>query len=471
MTSYERKGRGLAEAQIDGLLAPLVRWWNNRGAKQATIAGRGPLVMLCQDPAQLPVLSTLALNFGVCTRWFCSVPGETWPNRNFLHAATSDGETNIAPRFYDNPTVFELLERAGKSWHIYYDDTPQVWAFINLWQDDERHANWYQFPDFFDHVAQDKLPTYSFIEPNHRPPVHTPDRGPIIGQPGVSNSQHPGNNPVTNDAYDGYVATGDTDFNRGEQLIAAIYEALRKNPALFEKTVLLITYDEHGGLYDHVPPPTDAAAVGAKSSLITSLFRFLYRPRAASFDFKTLGPRVPAVVVSPLIPPGTVSTDVRDHASVPATLRALFAPDQPPLTARDGAANGFHSLLSLSAPRRDDLPDLSRYLAAPGPPPAAAVAAVAAVGPAPAGPAPAAPVAPAGAAPAPAVPVAADNGVFPDHFDDMVKLSDMVGQRLKAKGASPVQIPPTAPPAERMVQASQAFAEIANAIREPGPPS
>jgi Phosphoesterase family len=88
--SYERKGRGLAAPAFEGLLGPLIG--SIFGPKAgAGIQGRGPLIMRSQTPEQVPVLSTLAQQFAVCCRWFCSVPGETWPNRNFVHAATSDG--------------------------------------------------------------------------------------------------------------------------------------------------------------------------------------------------------------------------------------------------------------------------------------------------------------------------------------------------------------------------------------------
>src|SRR5664279_4097519 len=94
------------------------------------------------------------------------------------------------------------------------------------------------------------------IEPNHRPPLHTPDHDPRLGgTPDLSNSQHPGNNVVPNEQYDGYNEGTDTDFQRAEALIATVYEALRDRPELFERCLLLVTYDEHGGLYDHVPPP------------------------------------------------------------------------------------------------------------------------------------------------------------------------------------------------------------------------
>jgi phospholipase C len=220
--SYERKGRGLAAPQFEGLLAPVIGLLNGGGSGGGdVITGRGPLIMSCQTPEQVSVLSQLALEFAVCTRWFSSVPGETWPNRNFLHAATSDGTTNIELRLYNNKTIFEVLEEAGKSWHIYYDDTPQVWAFNELWESDARKANWFRSSEFADHVRSGQLPNYSFIEPNHRPPVHVFD-----GQ-GVSTSQHPGNNLVANSDYDASPADVPGDFARAEGLIAQVYEALR----------------------------------------------------------------------------------------------------------------------------------------------------------------------------------------------------------------------------------------------------
>ena len=112
VSSYERQCRGLSPPAFGGLLAPLINWWRSLHPPGAPVVGRGPLAMECQDPSHVPVLSTLAREFAVCERWFGSVPGETWPNRNFMHAATSDGETDIDPRLYTNKTIFEVLEDA-----------------------------------------------------------------------------------------------------------------------------------------------------------------------------------------------------------------------------------------------------------------------------------------------------------------------------------------------------------------------
>ena len=410
--SYERKGRGLSAPSFGGLFGPLVNWWVGRAQRKTSpISGRGPLVMRCQAPERVPVLSTLALGFAVCTRWFCSVPGETWPNRNFLHAATSDGETNIDVRFYTNPTVFELLEDAGRDWRIYHDDTPQVWAFEKLWDSPDRLANWFQYSSFAEHVAAGDLPAYSFLEPNQRPPVHTLDHAPLIGDPDVSNSQHPGNNMVTNRAYDAYDSDVSTDFSRGEALIADVYEALRANPTAFARSLLLITYDEHGGLADHVPPPDDVPAPDTAPSKTGRIFSWLLHRKATAFDFRMLGPRVPAVVISPHIPAATVHTGVHDHASVPSTLRTLFAPQADPLSERDRWAQPIQALLTLDAPRTD-LPDLSHHTTAA-----------------------AQRVVPRGTTPAAVQPVGtAAVAEIPDHYRPLVELSEKVGDRLQAQG-------------------------------------
>ena len=440
VNSYERKARGLAPARMGGLLGPLLNWWLQRKqVATATAAGRGPLAMLCQDPGQVPVLRELALQFAVCDRWFCSVPGETWPNRNYMHAATSDGETDIEIRPYSNRTIFELLEDNGATWHIYHDDTPQAWAFPALWDTPDRHAKWYPTARFAEHAAAGDLPSYSFIEPNHRPPLHTPDHDPAFGgSPDVSTSQHPENNLVSNAAYDTFDPATGTDFARGEGLIATIYEALRSNPHLFARTLLLITYDEHGGLYDHVPPPTGVPAPAGGRSTLTRILHAISHRQVRRFGFTMLGPRVPAVIVSPLIEPGTLIHQVHDHASVPATLRALFAPRAAPLTRRDAWAPRFHEAATRDVPRTD-LPDLSAYV----------------------------PAAPAAAAAAPAARKAVEEAQVPPYYRDFIDQADEVRKHLLTLGEP--EMPANAAPAgvQRASQTTNAFNQAAHRHRHP----
>jgi phospholipase C len=447
VVSYERKCRGMDPARLDGLIGPVLNWWQSGKQKTARKAnGCGPLVMLCQSPAHIPALSTLALQFAVCDQWFCSVPGETWPNRNYLHAATSDGETDIEIRGYTNPTIFELIEDHGASWRIYHDDTPQVWAFPALWDTPERHKNWYSFDHFAGHCAAGDLPSYSFIEPNHRPPLHTLDRNPSLGgTPGVSDSQHPENNLVSVAAYEKFDGHATTDFARGDQLIASVYEALRGNPELFAKTMLLITYDEHGGLYDHRPPPTDVPAPGGDRGPGAAALHAIWHRRVQKFDFRMLGPRVPAVVISPLIEPGTVSHQVHDHASVPATLRALFAPGAKPLTKRDAWSPTFHGLATRDTPRTD-LPDLSAHVR----------------------PKPKAAAAPGAAAPAAAAEPAVTEEQVPGYYQEFIRQSDFVRNKLRQLGEPELETPAPASGFERAIQTSQSFTEAAHRHRHPG---
>jgi phospholipase C len=276
-------------------------------------------------------LAQLARDYVVCTRWHSSVPGATWPNRNFVHAATSDESVDIELGFYRDRTIFELLDREDTAsprptWRIYHHDTPQVIAFDRLWKNG-RWRRWFDAGQLLDDVRAGTLPNYSFVEP-----CHTGTK---------ANSQHPENNEtIVSD-----------DFERGDQLVASIYNALVANDDLFRQTVLVVTYDEHGGFFDHVPPPRavhpDAPGNRRRSReisrrLVSKFVEYGNRP----FPFTHLGVRVPAVVVSPWVQDHTVDDTVYDHASIVASLRRLFAPTAEPLSRRDRHANDFLHLLA-----------------------------------------------------------------------------------------------------------------------------
>jgi phospholipase C len=366
ITSYELTAAGRSPTRKGGAIAWILSRLHRRtsASREAAVA-RGPLVMRCQPSASTPALSTLAREFAVCDNWFCSVPGETWPNRNYLHAATSDGETDIDVRFYYNRTIFELLEEeTDHDWRIYHDDVPQILAFPNLWDTPGRHAKWFPFADFERHVRNGDLPAYTFIEPHHSPPAGLLNKLVSEGaSTGLSNSQHPENNLVSDSAYDDFDPDLDVDFDRGERLIATVYQHLRDNPTLFARTLLVITYDEHGGLYDHAAAPQRVENPGRlKRRLIDRLKAALINDNAKRFDFTRVGVRVPTVLVSPLIEPGTVEHGFLEHASVPATLRAIFAPEAAPISRRQEKAGTFHHVCTRSSPRTD-LPDLSPILA------------------------------------------------------------------------------------------------------------
>ena len=266
-------------------------------------------VMHYFSPQQVPVISQLARQFAVCDRWFASAPCQTWPNRFFVHACTANGyENNDPPHFpYAMDTVFNQFERAGnKNWKIYFNDIALSHALSKLWLLAD-HFRYYE--EFREDARSGSLPCYSFIEPRYFTILHPP------------NDQHPP-----------HVVT------LGEQLIADVYNCLRSGPA-WPQTLLVVLYDEHGGCYDHVPPPVATPPATAPT---------------APFNFDRYGVRVPAVIVAPYIEQGTVlraSGNVPyDHTSIAATLRKRFPEIGPPLTAREAQAPDLDAVLTLAAP-------------------------------------------------------------------------------------------------------------------------
>jgi phospholipase C len=260
-------------------------------------------------PGQLPAYHTLAREFAICDHWFSSVPGPTWPNRFFLHCASAGGYVDGAFREYRMPSVFEQLRQAGRTFGIYFHDAPQTLMLKQL-QASLLKGNFHHFDAFLDHAAAGALPDYTFIEPRY-----------FDGPKGFANDEHPPH-----------------DVRFGEELVARVYEAVRASPR-WESTLLVVLSDEHGGLYDHVPPPRADPPDDVAS-------------QSPPFGFDRLGVRVPTLVISPYVPRGSVDHTVYDHASMPATIRRLFGLPSP-LTRRDASAHTFDGLLSLSAPRGD----------------------------------------------------------------------------------------------------------------------
>lgn len=262
-------------------------------------------------PEMLPVLSGLARGYAVCDHWYSSVPTETMPNRAFANAGTSQGHLDDKTKTYTVQSIFGLLDEHKMSWSIYgYDKEPLTrHNFPDTTKADDSHFG--VFKDFLTAAAKGKLPAYTFLEPSWD---------------STGNSQHP-----------------NYDVALGEQLIHDVYYALSKSKA-WKQTLLIITYDEHGGCYDHVPPPSGAVPPDDT-------------PGEFGFDFKRFGVRVPAVLVSPLIEPGTVfrvpeGTMPLDHTSILKTIEKRWG--LPALTARDAAAPDVGDVLTRTRPRTDD---------------------------------------------------------------------------------------------------------------------
>jgi phospholipase C len=292
-------------------------------------------IMTGYAPQQLPVTSALARGFAVFDHWFCEVPSQTFPNRSFFHAATSSGfVVNMSPAdsfpvHNTAETIFERLEAKGLSWRVYCDPPSHVSLTGIIHAHRLRHrftTNFFTTGRFLEDAASGQLPAYSFIEPNL-----------LYGH----NDMHP--------AFDALFPGVDLDppsaLLGGEALLAKIYGAVRSasspGGSNAYNTLLMVCFDEHGGTYDHVPPPPAAPPDPAAPA------------GQMGFRFDRSGVRVPAIAVSAWIAPNTVINEEYRHTSVIQTLRERWQLGGP-LTARDGAARGLAPVLCLASPRDPD---------------------------------------------------------------------------------------------------------------------
>jgi phospholipase C len=256
----------------------------------------GSRAMGFYDQSDLPYYYALANTFGLGDRYFSSVLGPTFPNRFYLLAGTSFG--HIKNDFsglggFTQPTIFRLLTAAGISWKVYFNEVP----FAALFSDVQQHL---------DHVAPiasyyldaklGTLPQVSFVDPI------------LIGTSNTETDEHPPSN-----------------VQLGELATSTIVNSLMQSPN-WHDSALFLTYDEHGGFYDHVPPPAAPAPDNIP-------------PPAGSgpWLFDNYGIRVPAIVVSPFARPHFVSHVVNDHTSILRFIETRFG--LPALTNRDAAAN------------------------------------------------------------------------------------------------------------------------------------
>jgi phospholipase C len=288
-------------------------------------------VMHYFTPDQVPVLSALATAFGVCDQWHASAPCQTWPNRFFAHTGTAlgyvDNKTFRLP--FEAPSLFRRLENKDKDWRVYFHDMPQSILLKDVWIYALSHYRY--FSQFLADAHAGALPAYSFIEPQYFTDLSS-NR--------IPNDQHPPHNVLY-----------------GEQLIAGVYNALRASRC-WNSTLFIITYDEHGGCYDHIPPPK---AVPPDDEVEDD----------AQFRFDAYGVRVPAVIVSPWIAPGSkirapTETTPFDHTSIIKTVREIFDLGDE-LTKRDAAAPSLLPALSLAAANNDGPPSLTAALDEPKP--------------------------------------------------------------------------------------------------------
>ena len=288
------------------------------------------VVMGYYDGKQLPIYDFLARHFCVCDRWFCSLRGATFPNRLYAVAGRAAGSRdNADPPVYHLPSFVRQLDAAGASWRWYTHE-----FFATIWSVDRDYlpktfdnvrpfSSPFSFADFFSAASAGTLPNVAWIDPNFV------DVGGAVG----SNDDHP-----------------PSDVRAGQDLALRVFNALARGPA-WERTMLIITYDEHGGFFDHVEPPS------AEDD----------DPRP---EFHALGPRVPAIVVSPRVRAG-VSHEVFDHTSIIKTCLVRFCSRDggliPDMGARVRAANSLGVVLQKDVQiRRPDEATLQKLASALG---------------------------------------------------------------------------------------------------------
>lgn len=280
---------------------------------------------------QTPALYQLATNYVLCDGWRASLPGPTWPNRYFLHGASSSGldhsptkadlaEWETLQGFsYANGSLYDALDKAlGSGSYKLYQDGDDVVNLGRIPQVASLKGISFFDVDSLSHFADDLQNGYSypytFIEPSYGDVVDNTYEG--------GSSQHP---------MDG--------LSGGDQLVARVYNAIRNSP-VWPNSLLVILYDEHGGFYDSAQIK-EAVQPGDGADAKFSQY---------GFDFSVLGVRVPAVIVSPWVAKGAVDHTEYDHSSVPATLGRLFGFS--PLTQRDKQANDVLHLIA-GSPRAD----------------------------------------------------------------------------------------------------------------------
>ncbi len=323
---------------------------NNSGfvANYATSTTEGPAppaadigdIMECfATPTQLPVLYQLATSYAVCDQWFSSMPGPTWPNRFFVHGASSSGldatptttqevtwETPGDGFEYPNGSIYMALSNANIPYRFYHDSNS---AGLSLYSDDPSNGtaigavpqvtalsgvsilDFHSLSDFASDLQGPYPYPYTFIEPHYGDVTSTYEGG---------SSQHPMD-----------------DVAGGEALLSAVYSAIQSSP-YWNTSLLIVLYDEHGGFYDCVAPGA-ATAPGDNPQYGYSVY---------NFNFEQYGVRVPAVAISPLIS-AQVDSTVYDHSSVLATIEQLWGLNA--LTQRDANAASLVPLLTTTTPR------------------------------------------------------------------------------------------------------------------------
>jgi phospholipase C len=296
-------------------------------------------IMNSLTPRTLPVLSALAHNYALCDRWFASVPTQTFCNRSFAHAGTSSGYVNNDGSglcfVNDTTTIFDLLQEAGRTWNIFCGG----WLLESFTLLTQKHLHAYaltghfaHFRDFVSAAKAGTLPNYSFIEPIYFD-------SPVWG---AHNDMHPECNPIK--------IFGPSNLHRGEALLWTVYDAIFNGPS-WKDTMLVMVFDEHGGCYDHVVPPSlgDPCLVACLPDRTIPAGEHGF----SGFQFDRLGPRVPAIVVSAYTSPQTRLHNIYEHTSILSTVVNCFELPKGRLGKRQENASDLSAAITLPTPRAD----------------------------------------------------------------------------------------------------------------------
>jgi phospholipase C len=275
------------------------------GRNEGFVRASGPVAMGYWTPEDLPFYASLARTFVLCDRWFASVPAATYPNRRYLVAATSQGHvTNSGPDAVLGPSppnglVFDLLDAHGITWKDYFTTLPTAGLFRSA---ATRPRHLVRVDEFFADAAAGTLPGFAIVDPDFA-------------------------NASEEDPQDVHV---------GEQFAERVIRAVLDGPA-WPRSMLIWCYDEHGGYYDHVPPPRAVPP--------DAIAPFIHVPPDQPGAFDRYGFRVPAVVVSPYARRHHVSHVVHDHTSILKLVETKW--NLPALTYRDANADPLLDCLDL----------------------------------------------------------------------------------------------------------------------------
>ena len=269
----------------------------------------GSRAMGYYDASDLPFYYGLYSTFARGDRYFASVPGPTYPNREYLMAATSFGHimNDLPSNGLPGLSIFEELDNAGITWRSYSQGLPSPILFAYV----RTHAAGHIFPisQYYADAASGMLPQVSFVDPA------------FLGTKNTESDEHPPSNIQT-----------------GQFFVSTVVNSLFKSPN-WSSSALFLTYDEHGGYFDHVAPPAAVAPDNIAPML---------GPGDVAAKFDMYGVRVPAVVVSPFSRPHHVSDEVYDHTSITRFIELRFG--LPAMTRRDAAANPMSDFFDFDHP-------------------------------------------------------------------------------------------------------------------------